>query len=540
MFMNKKKLVFFVSVLAVLTFAVIYQMAKKQVYTLSDGTEIIHDPYLRKGAELSLIYCGSCHVYPEPSLLPKSTWRFETLPAIAPFLGVDPFTGEGVRDTGNTNPYLPDHIYPSEPMVTPSEWQSIVDYYWYAAPDELTRDAPARGIIVDSMNFSAKVPEFNADTEPVVTSVTFDEQSGYIYVSNFSNLGFYIFDRDLNKIHLSALESPLSDLILIKTDSASVDNTFLATFIGSLYPSDAPYGSVRKGVFDPVLSEVVFDSVIIDNLVRPVGSQFADLNSDGTKEIIINEFGHRGGSISWIDTDMEFGSPEKQVLINTPGCIRSYILDFTGNGMKDIVSLCTQTDQAIYLFENEGNNRFNRVTLLNFEITAGSSSFELVDFDQDGYFDILYTSGDNADFSQIFKPYHGVYIYLNDGENGYEKKWFYPLHGAYNAKARDFTGNGNLDIAAISYFADYENSPEEGFIFFSNEGNYNFTPYHHPSTRAGRWLTMDVADWTGNGKYDILLGNASAGIFGPSDITEEILDTWRNGPLFMVLENHWD
>lgn len=111
--MSRTKLLVFVSVLIVLAVVVIFQILNNQDHYFPGYDDILQDPYLLHGQELSLIYCGSCHVYPDPSLLPKTTWRFETLPAIAPFLGVDPFSGEGIQDTRRTNPYVPDHIYPS-------------------------------------------------------------------------------------------------------------------------------------------------------------------------------------------------------------------------------------------------------------------------------------------------------------------------------------------------------------------------------------------------------------------------------------------
>ena len=39
------------------------------------------------------------------------------------------------------------------------------------------------------------------------------------------------------------------------------------------------------------------------------------------------------------------------------------------------------------------------------------------DFNKDGLKDIIYTCGDNADYSMVLKPYHGVYIFLNEGES---------------------------------------------------------------------------------------------------------------------------
>lgn len=503
----------------------------------------IDDPDLRAGRELSLMYCNACHVYPEPSLLPKSTWRFETLPAMAPFMGVDPFTGGASERSESVNPYIPDNIYPSGPLVTAEQWQAILDFYWQASPEELQREENIPEIVTDSIFFASHIPEFRTGSEPIVTAVAFDQENYLLYISNATDLSFYVFDSELDMVHQSSIESPIAQFSFKenvndqKKNGISTERDFLATFIGHLYPSDAPFGSVRKGRYNPIESIAYLDSVIVDQLRRPVGSQYADINGDGTYEIIINEFGHRTGSLFWLKNVEGDGALRKHNLIGNPGCIQTYVTDFTGNGKKDVISLCAQTDQAIYLFENMGENEFERSTLLQFEITAGSSSFEVVDFNGNGLLDILYTSGDNADYSKIFKPYHGVYIFLNDGVGSFNQEWFFPLNGAYNAKARDFNGNGLLDIAVISFFADYENSPEEGFVLFKNAGNFQFTPYHHPATGIGRWLTMDVADWNGNGKYDILLGNSAIGVFGASDVPEEQRVKWENGPLFMVLKN---
>jgi len=535
--MSKSKVVLIVFALICLVSVFAIQMFRGTGDLYFDERGGITDPYLLQGQALSQLHCGSCHLYPDPSLLPKSTWRFETLPAIAPFMGVDPFTGEGVQHSPRNNPFLPDHIYPSEPLVTPGEWQNIVDFYWHVAPDELARLENVTEIISDSLFFNALTPDYRPESDPIVTAVKFDDENGFIYVSNTTDLTFYAFDRELEMVHNSSIESPVSQFEILNEGSDEETIHLLVTFIGHLYPSDAPYGSIRKGYFDPVHLESEFDSVISGNLARPVGGQYADLSMDGSKELIVNEFGHRSGSLFILAGIEEGEVPVKTELINTPGCIQSYVLDYTGNGWPDIVSLCTQTDQSIYLFENKGDGEFVRSSLLQFEITAGSSSFELADFTGDGNMDILYTSGDNADYSKVFKPYHGVYIFLNDGESQFTNEWFYPLNGAYNAQARDFNGNGYLDIAVISFFADYESTPEEGFIFFKNEGNLTFTPYHHPSTSKGRWLTMDVADWTGNGRYDILLGNSSVGVFGASDVPQELQEKWENGPMFMLLEN---
>ncbi len=52
----------------------------------------------------------------------------------------------------------------------------------------------------------------------------------------------------------------------------------------------------------------------------------------------------------------------------------------------------------------------------------------------------------------------------------FNQKYFFPINGCYKAMARDFDGDGDLDIATISFFADYEHQPEEGFVYLENKG----------------------------------------------------------------------
>ncbi|HWY36556.1 MAG TPA: VCBS repeat-containing protein, partial [Nitrosopumilaceae archaeon] len=226
------------------------------------------------------------------------------------------------------------------------------------------------------------------------------------------------------------------------------------------------------------------------------------------------------------------GKFQHHVIRPVPGAIKAYIQDYNHDGLPDLWVLFAQGDEGIFLFTNLGHGKFSEQKVLRFPPIYGSSYFELDDFNHDGYPDILYTCGDNADYSQVLKPYHGVYIFLNDGQNHFTQKYFFPINGCYKAIARDFDGDGDLDIAAISFFADYARQPEEGFVYLENKGNFEFQPFTLPEAKSGRWLTMDAADLDGDGKIDIVLGNFS---IGPSFIKSAT--NWKLGPLFLFLKN---
>ncbi|RYY09751.1 MAG: hypothetical protein EOO04_37920, partial [Chitinophagaceae bacterium] len=106
------------------------------------------------------------------------------------------------------------------------------------------------------------------------------------------------------------------------------------------------------------------------------------------------------------------------------------------DGKLDLVTLFGQGDERIVWYKNNGNLQFTAITLLRFPPVYGSSSFELTDFNKDGLLDILYTAGDNSDFSVELKHYHGVYVFTNQGKNTFKQTYFHQMNGAHKVKPK--------------------------------------------------------------------------------------------------------
>jgi len=440
-----------------------------------------------KGKRLAEQYCGSCHAFPNPLLLPKTIWQNKVLPNMALRMGLLDLM-EATQYASSDDLLAITSAIPNDPMVSQKEWQAIVDYFIRTAPDSLENfeknNLPIASIF-ESNSYSDSEEEV-----PLVTLIKFDSVSQHIFISNRNGI-LNELTSDFKKISTYQFSSPASHLVRIKED-------YLISFMGIMDPNDQPKGELIK-----LNANNKFES-LIDSLKRPVYFEEADLNNDHLEDIVVCAFGNYTGNLSVYEKINDF--KYKRHLISTlPGSRRTLIKDFNGDSLPDVLALFTQGDEQITLFTNKGDFTFKQQVLLRFPPVYGSSYFDIADFNKDGRYDILYTNGDNSDYSQILKPYHGVRLFIQNDQGEFKETWFYQQHGASKAMAVDFDLDGDLDIASISFFPDFKNNPEEGFLYFENiEGK--FISHTIPDAKAGRWIVMEIADLEDDGDQDILLG----------------------------------
>jgi hypothetical protein len=472
---------------------------------------------LQQGEALAKVHCNSCHQYPEPALLDQETWLKHALPAMAPRLGIQVYQD----DQYVNNPS-------AKTTVTYTEWLQIVDFYKAMAPKVLKPAKVNVQPIKDWAGFSLKKP---VDKAPIATTtlVAFDTVNNTIYTSDMMGKKLYQWSDQLVLKSSGVFKSSAVSVAFEKNADGTQRNAF--TFIGSMDAVDVTNGYLLDVNVDK-LKEESSSMLIAEKLARPVQSLSADFNKDGLTDWLVCEFGHNIGGLSLFtqQTDKSF---KKTVVKNMPGPEHAVIGDFNKDGWPDVVCLFAQGDEGIFLFLNNHKGGFTITNLLRFPPVYGSSSFQLVDFNKDGRLDILYTCGDNSDYSRILKPYHGVYVFLNQGGFKYKQSYFYHVNGATKAMAADFNGDGKLDIAAIAFFSDLRNNPEEGFTYLEQQGMMKFQPYNLPISKQGRWICMDVADYNHDGKPDVILGNFSFGFINQPDLKPD----WDASTPYVILEN---
>ena len=439
------------------------------------------------GEELAKLHCASCHAFPDPALLDKVTWQETVLPEMAFRMGLN---SEALFKVPYQDIDKIISTMPARPAVTKEEYELIKAYFIQNSPDSL--EAPQLPATDSLWQFSVSEIRFPFYKKAFVTALNIDTVSDMVFMGDRSSV-LYQFDRDFKLVEHTQLESPPSKIL------AADDTSLFVSLIGSIEPSDQEAGAlihVNKGFTE--------GAGVLRMLQRPVDFHQADLNGDGQKEFIVCAFGNFTGQLAAFEKGDT--SYIKHVISNSPGARNLMLEDVNKDGLTDVLVLFTQGNERISLFLNKGNFEFQERILLQFPPVYGSGYFEIADFNDDGQFDILYANGDNADYSVILKPYHGVKIYLNQGNMTFEEFWNYPMHGASKAFARDFDQDGDLDIAAISFFPDFKNHPDQSFIYFENEGDNKFKGHSSPKAALGRWMVMEVGDYDGDGDDDIFLG----------------------------------
>ncbi|WP_291908075.1 FG-GAP-like repeat-containing protein [Chitinophaga sp. CB10] len=457
-------------------------------------------------------HCGSCHMPVSPALLDSATWNDHVLPAMAQRAGIRVW---------NETSYYPPMAGDPAPIIPFKEWMEIVGYYQRNAPRQLAPAKPPVALRHDWSGFRMGAPHVT-DTTTTSTVLVAADSAGNIYTADAYENTLTRWDTSLKKSGSWKTHSPVVDIAFRGPALARI------TQIGDMRAVDKPSG---------IISDLNLESSDIRDvqpyLQRPVQTIAADFDKDGQVEMITCAFGHHTGGLIYLKPNAD-GKYQEKALMELPGATKAIAADFNRDGWTDLMVLFAAGEEGIWLFENDKKGGFSSKNLLKFPPVYGSTSFQLADFNGDGKLDILYTCGDNADYSIVLKPYHGVYIFLNEGNDQYKQAWFYPVNGCTKAIAADFDQDGALDIATIAFFADLENNPGEKFILFKgNKNKMQFTPYAPPIEKEGHWMTMEAADIDKDGDLDLLLGNYAKGFI----VQEQYKPNWKEYQPFIVLFN---
>uniref|UniRef100_UPI0040485108 FG-GAP repeat domain-containing protein n=1 Tax=Algoriphagus sp. TaxID=1872435 RepID=UPI0040485108 len=468
------------------------------------------------GEQLAKGYCATCHLMPDPTILDKKTWS-TLLPDMRKRMGLyleEDFGTAMPEDEG-----VPEGIYSKIPYITRENWEKLEAYYLANAPDTLLlqsiKETPKLGI----PGFNLEVLNFKDTRSSLTTLLRIHPQTGDLWVGHRFR-ALYRLDSKNNFFQLDSLPTRVAPVDLIWNTPSSFD----LLSMGKMDPSNDSIGLLSNFSFTANSWKEV---PLIDQLMRPMDMEVADWNGDGKKDYVLCQFGNHVGKLS-LFLSKEEGYTEV-ILKSDPGARRTIAVDYEGDGDLDLMVLFSQAKEGISLFENVGQGKFKEKQLLAFHPAFGSSDFRFEDLNGDDIPELVLVNGDNADQSQIFKPYHGLRIFERDAKGNYLESWFYPMHGASGLELGDFDQDGMMDVVAIAFFPDRKQISFQNLIYFKQSLSGVFHPYILKEQIADHWLTLTKGDLDLDGDEDLVLGT-----FAFNQLYQVPNSPWRP---FVVLRN---
>jgi hypothetical protein len=465
------------------------------------------------GKALFTTYCAACHLLPDPTSLTKDIWTVHVLPVMAARMGIiypnyDPLRGLSAEERAIVKK---NNIIPDQPVLTQEEWGNLVKYVVSLAPDTVGADDSRLTRNKTLTQFKREDIQVSAQGPSMITGLGFDTLNKTLFIGNFFK-EVLTWKYSIGVTKTIQTESPVVDF---KFDKG---NAYF-TEIGKLYPTELSLGSIISYKNDS-------SSVLLSQLHRPVNTQVADLNNDGILEMVVCNFGNKTGGLSLFKKN-KAGNYTEDVLMPLAGAIKCYVRDMDGDGKKDIVAMFSQGDESVYVFYQKDNLKFKAKRVLRFPPNYGTTDMVLVDYNHDGLTDIITVHGDNADYSQMLKAYHGIRININQGNSVFKEQFFYPIYGITRVLGEDFDKDGDIDLACSAFFPDFGKLVDESFVYLENvdQKNFKFKSYIQKSDIPLKSLTLIKADIDGDGDMDIIAGNFAQ---SPGAVPPVLDEKWKN------------
>ncbi|MDH4126535.1 MAG: VCBS repeat-containing protein [Gammaproteobacteria bacterium] len=494
-----------------------------------------------RGRELAATVCASCHLLPGPDILTRQSWDI-ALTYMGLLLGIDdtarfddapPYVRTFVN--GRKKLLGQDGVLPAGPLIVERDWQAIRAWYLASAPEVALPQTGKPPLVWSLPQF--RIRESDYVSRPAVTTlVRINPAAHEVIIGDTDKRSLAVLGADGRLKGEPRIFGPA----MMPVDIEFRPEGALVASIGDLYASlkseDRPGLVARISGYTggPIESGM---SVLINRLHRMADMELADINDDGVEDFIISGFGANFGSLSWFESQPG-GGFAAHLLIDRPGAVRTQAFDFNDDGFLDIAVLMSHAREGFYILLNDGHNAFTPRTVFETQPAYGHTWFELHDFNGDGRMDFMTVNGDNVDSDpyNTLRNYNGLRIFLNEGELRFREAYFYPMYGAFGARAADFDNDGDLDIAAVAFYPDFEAERPESFVYLQNNGNLHFEAHSAEALSRGRWVTIDAGDIDGDGDADIVLGGGTVQLGMAND-----RDRWRelvlHAPSVLLLEN---
>ncbi|KAA5534709.1 T9SS type A sorting domain-containing protein [Taibaiella lutea] len=223
----------------------------------------------------------------------------------------------------------------------------------------------------------------------------------------------------------------------------------------------------------------------------------ADYNNDGLKDILATGFNNAGTASAYLFKGTG-GFHFDTVPATLPGIYFSDVKwhDYDHDGRPDIAMTGIGLLSRTYIYHNEGNDSFS---LASPYMNGGAGTVDWLDYDGDGWFDLLTAGNDSSGVQNFTDMYH------NNGNGTFTMVTTnLPVFGEpVAADIADFNSDGKPDICLSGGNPDFI-ATFSAMALGSGTTNYNTTAFKQTDITN---CIVAAADYDNDGDPDVLFGN---------------------------------
>jgi len=451
-------------------------------------------------------FCGDCHAMPRPESSPSGEWPEEVNQGFMLY-----------GQSGRTDLTIP-------------PYGDVLDFFQKQAPTRLEMPSSIKNYPPSSIPFDRREVHAQGRRSPAITNVQWidleiGDSPALIYTDIATGMvkahwreSVHRIATLLQPVHCEPCDlndDGLIDLVVADIGEFNANDTDIGRVVWLRQRPAEELESPELESPEPNLADRFESIVLLDGLSRVADVRTGDFDQDGDDDCLVAVFGWRKSGEILLLVNQGLGDDDRpqfevQAIDDRSGPVHVPTIDLNGDGHLDFIALISQEHEIVEAFLNDGTGHFEKQTIWEAPDPAyGSSGIELVDMDNDGDSDILYTNGDS--FDRGVKPHHGVQWLENTGTYPYTHHHVGWMPGVQNARPGDFDNDGDIDIIAGSLVVGPADlvlrEPQfSSLVLFEQTAPNQWKPQQMEHGNH-RHLSLAAGDFDGDGRLDLAAGN---------------------------------